>query len=325
MRANVIFMRRLAFLILVSTTALPLAASAQLSVQLRMQRETFLRYESVPVTVSIRNFSGRPVQLRDSESRPWLDFVVADERGGLIGAVGKRAGEEPLAIAAGQTLIRTIDLLPIYDLRTRGNFQVQAVVEMDGARTISQPVRFTIVHGRELWSQTVGLPTTGSNDEYRTYSLMTRREQHYDLLYVCVEDRKSELVYGALPLGVNLADKEPEVRLDKMGHLYVLFRTGPRAYAYAHVDPQARILDRAAYSDLASEPRLVADTGGNVAVSGGEKTYPRDVRMTNEPEVKPTPPPVPQKPKKSWWPFGRPKPSAESSPSNSPSSNFRPR
>jgi hypothetical protein len=187
-----------------------------------MQRETFLRYESVPVTVSIRNFSGHPVQLRDNEGRPWLDFMVADERGELMGAVGKRSGEEPLAIAAGQSLIRTIDLLPLYDLRTRGNFQIQAVVDMGGARTISLPVRFTIVHGRELWSQTVGLPTSGSNDEYRTYSLMTRREQHYDLLYVCVEDRKSELVFGALPLGVNLAEKAPEVRLDKMGHLRTL-------------------------------------------------------------------------------------------------------
>jgi hypothetical protein len=317
-------MRRFLISLLLGLAALPVGVSAQLSVQLRMQRDTFLQYESIPVTVVIRNFSARPIQLQSSEGKPWLNFVIADENGGAIGGVGNRPIEEPLTVAAGQTVTRTLNLLPVYDLRTRGTYRVQAMVDMGAAHTISPPVHFTIVHGRELWSQTVGLPSSSSNEEYRTYSLLTRRDDHYDLLYVCVEDRKSELIYGALPLGVYLSIGEPDVRLDKAGHLHVLFQTGPRSINYAHIDPQAKVLDRAAYSNLLSEPRLTVDAGGQVVVSGGEKTYPREERVMNEPETAPAPP-APEKPKKSWWPFGRRKSSAESSETNSPATNFRAR
>jgi hypothetical protein len=317
-------MRRLIPLLFWAAVALPIGGRAQLTVELRMPRDTFLQYESIPVSISIRNFSGRSIQLQGSEAKPWLDFVIVTEEGGLIGAVGNRRVEEPLAIAAGQTVTRTLDLLPLYDLRTRGIYRAQAVVETDGVRTISPPLRFTIVHGREIWSQTVGLPVTGDHEEYRTYSLLTRRSDHYDLLYVCVADKKNDLIYGALPLGTYLTIGEPDARVDKAGHLHVLFRTGPRLFSYTHIDPQAKVLDRAVYADASSEPRLTADATGEVTVSGGEKTYPREERAMNEPEVKPAPP-VQEKPKKSWWPFGRRKPAAESNQTNAPAANFRPR
>lgn len=317
-------MRRLIPMLFWAAIALPIGAYAQLTIELRMQRDTFLQYESIPVSIRIRNFSGRSIQLQGTEAKSWLDFVIATEDGGLIGAVGNRRVEDPLAVAAGQTVTRTVDLLPRYDLRTRGNYRAQAVVETDGARSISQPVRFTIVHGREIWSQTVGLPVSGDHEEYRTYSLLTRRSDHYDLLYVCVADKKNDLIYGALPLGTYLTIGEPDARVDKAGHLHVLFRTGPRLFSYTHIDPQAKVLDRAVYADASSEPRLTADATGEMTVSGGEKTFPREERVMNEPEIKPAPL-VQEKPKKSWWPFGRRKPAAESSETNATPANFRPR
>lgn len=325
LRANVPLMRRLIFIFFCAALAIPVGVRAQLAIELRMQRDTFLQYESIPVSISIRNFSGRAIELQSTETKPWLDFIIATEDGGLIRAVGNQRVEEKLTVAAGETATRTLDLLPLYDLRTRGNYHAQAIVEVDGKQTISAPVRFTIVHGREIWNQTVGLPALSDHEEYRTYSLLTRRGEQSDLMYVCVADKKSDLIFGTLPLGTYLPVGEPSAFVDKTGHLHVLFRTGPRLFSYTHIDPQAKIIDRAVYADAPSAPRLSADATGEVTVSGGEKVYPREERAMSEPEIKPAPPPIQKKPKRSWWPFGRSKPATESSETNAVGTNFRPR
>jgi hypothetical protein len=231
-------MRRLVFLVYVGLATSSLCANGQLAVQLSMQRDTFLLYESIPVTVSIRNFSGRSIKLGDQEGRPWLDFVISDGNGRLMGAVGKPRVDEILTIATGQTATRTVDLLPLYELRERGTYQVQAVASRDGMKVASQGVRFTIERGRELWSETAGLPPGDAQDEnYRTYSLQIRRDKHYDMMYVCVEDRAHSVIYGAVPLGVYVALDQPKIQIDKNGHLHTLFRSGPQSFHYAHIDP----------------------------------------------------------------------------------------
>lgn len=318
-------MRRLIYLVVIGIAATGLRAHGQLAVQLRMERDTFLRYESIPVAVSIRNFSGRAIQLNDKDERAWLEFVISDEGGSMVRAVGKPRDEEPLSISPGQTVTRTLDLLPLYDLRDRGTYRVQAIVERGGARTVSQALRFTIVHGRELWSETAGLPTGDSDeDQYRTYSLQTRRDAHYDMMYVCVEDRAKQVIYGALPLGVYVAIGQPETRIDKSGHLHVLFQTGPRSFRYIHVDPQAKILDQAIYSDLMSQPALSSREDGTVLVSGGEKVFPREERAMRETPAQQAPP-AEKKPRRSWWPFGKRKTPEQSVETNVPSTNFGPR
>jgi hypothetical protein len=310
--------------------ALPFAAQAQLAVQLATERDTFLRYEAVPVQVSIRNYSGRTIQLEDQGDKPWLNFVVADENGRQVAATDAARNSETALIPPRQTVTRKIDLLPLFELRERGTYRVQATIASDGYSATSAPLKITVVNGREIWTQTVGLPRQ-DRDEYRTYSLVTRREQQYDILYVGVQDEARQLVYGMVPLGVYVALGEPSAVVDKAGSLHLLFRSGSRTFGYARVDPYAEVSDRAVYSEMLSQPRLVTDAAGRVSVQGGEKTWPRVEHVMSDKELQPpAPPPAPPK-KRSWWPFGRrssvtttnPAPSASST--NAPVTNFGPR
>lgn len=313
-------------LVLTGVVARPAGASAQLAVRVESERDTLLLYEAIPVTVKIRNMSARTVQLQDSAEGPWLDFIVADEAGGLIAAVQRLDTSEPLLVPAGQTVGRTVNLLPLYDLRARGSYRVQALVGYGGARVISPPLKFTIVHGRAIWRQTAGIAADddAGMDEYRTYSLLTRRGERYDILYVGVENEPPTLVYGMLPLGKYLAMGEPEALIDREGHLHVLYRSGPRSFDYARVDPHAKILERAAYSDFMSRPRLVLSAEGKVFLQGGEQTYPRVERVMTEEELAPPAPPPPPR-KKWWWPFARTPTAPDTGRTNAPSKNFGPR
>ncbi|HUJ09153.1 MAG TPA: hypothetical protein VL171_03940 [Verrucomicrobiae bacterium] len=299
-------MRRLLLFVIGTVLAVPLCVQAQIAVQLSMDRDTWMVYESIPVTVKIRNFSGRPIRISGQADAPWLSFLITDVADVTIGTVAKLPGWDAVTLAPGQTVSRIMDLLPYYDLRQRGTFSVRAIVKTDAIESLSAPVEFTVLNGREIWKQITGLPVASgqTNEEYRTYSLLKLRLAHNDVLYVGVEDEARGRVYGMIPLGDALALGEPSAKIDIAGHLHILYRSGPRSYSYAEIDPQAQTVKRMVYSDMLSVPQLVANETGSVTVRGGEQTYPKVQRMMTDSELNPPPPPAPPPKRKWWWPFG---------------------
>jgi hypothetical protein len=320
-------MRRLLVLVIGTFLSISFCARAQVAVQLSMDRDTLMLFESVHVTANIRNYSGRTIELGGAQGdTPWLSFLITDQAGSTIRPVAKLPALAAVTLSAGQTTNRTMDLLPYYDLRQRGTYSVRAVVNSGTIRTLSLPVKFTVINGREIWKQTVGLPSASgeTNEEYRTYSLLKLRQEHSDLLYVGVEDEAHGRVYGMIPLGDALALGEPSAKADTAGHLHVLYRSGPRSFGYAEINPEAKTIKRMVYSDILSAPQLVTDKDGLVGVQGGEQTYPRVQRLMTDAELNPPPPPAPPPPKKKWWwPFGpsKPKPAVTNAP---PTTNVQP-
>jgi hypothetical protein len=296
---------RLAFLCLWLTLAG--AWAAPLSVQIRCEKDTFLVYEAIPVTVSVHNFSGRNVAMDENEPQTSLEFVVATEAGQLVRAFGKPSLGHAVTIPPGQTVSQSIDVLPLFELRERGTYRIHAVLRNGAGTFQSPPITITILNGREIWSQVVGLPVRdGGAEEYRTYSLLARRGPGGDMLYIGVRDDVHGTAYSLVALGVFIPTAEPQAKADGAGNLHVLFQNGPRSYAYVAVDPVARAVARAGYSDFMSRPTLVAEKDGKVMVKGGEQTYPKIEHVMTGEELNPPPPPPKPKAKKShwWWPFG---------------------
>lgn len=288
--------------------AVPWSARAQVSVQVKMDRDTLILFESIPADVTIRNFSGRTIEFANRSTAPWLRFLITDEAGANITPVGNALASEAVMVKPGQTESITVNLLTHFDLRQRGVYTVRAVVDADGVQAISAPVKFTIINGRESWHQTVGLPLADgeTNQQYRTYSLLSRRSAYDEVLYAGVQDEPHGLVYGMIPLGNVIALGEPSAKVDAVGHLHVLYRSGPRSISYDEIDPDGRIVKRLVYSDVMSAPQLVMQNDGGVTVQGGEQIYPRVERVMTDEDFR-APPPVISKPKKHkhwWWPFG---------------------
>ena len=295
-------MRSVVICLLLSLTG---AMAAPLSVQLRCDHDSYLVYEAIPVVVNLHNYTGRTIQIDDTDQKSSLDFVVTDESGQMIHGFGRPAFGQPVIIPSGQTVSQTINLLPLYELRERGTYRIQAVVRSEAGTVESLPVRITLINGRELWSQMVGLPVTeGGPQQYRTFALVAGRAGREDSLYVSVRDDTHSIVYSLVPLGSFLSTIQPQARVDRSGNLHVLFQNGPRSSGYVQIDPFARPVARAAYSDFMSSPTLTISEG-EVSVTGGEQTYPKVERIMTDRELNPPPPPPPPKPKRRWWwPFG---------------------
>ena len=293
-------MYRVVLLIFVAVVTALSAANGQLAVRIRSDKDTFLVYEAIPVNISIQNYSGRTIQLEADNSTPWLEFAIVDEDNNMVRAVSKPATEDAILIPPGQTISHTIDLLPLYELRSRGSYRIQAVVNGSSGATVSSPLHVTLTNGRELWSQVVGLPVTeGGKEEYRTCALFARRGSHEDVLFISVRDEPHGVVYSLVPLGGFLPTSVPQTRMDRSGNVHVLFQNGPRSYGYMVVDSAAKVVTRAAFSDFLSRPELVSEDA-EVTVRGGEQTYPKPERILTEEEITP-PPPAKPKDKRHWW------------------------
>ena len=286
-------MRRM-FLFIVGAGLIAGNAIAQLAVQVRVPHPNFLVYESIPITVSVQNFSGRPIQLEDTGDTRWLKLIVTDENHTLVPITSALTASEPLTLAPGKVISQTIDLLPMFALRSRGTYQIQVNVRGPAVTVSSTPVQFTLIYGREIWTQTVGLPV--GDNEYRTYTLVTRRDGGDEFLFAGVREEPAKATYSLVPLGLFLSAGPPQTKLDKNGHLHVLYQSAPRSFSYAEIDPAAKASGRAAFSDFITRPELV-DKDGVVSVVGGEQTYPKSEHILSEGELHPPPAEMPVKPK----------------------------
>jgi len=296
------------------------SAQGQVSINLRLNQDTFLLYESIPAVLSIRNFSGRAIEMTETEDESWLHFMVTDENNGVIAGIGKAKLGGALLIGPGQTVSRTVDLLPLYELRARGNYRVQAQVTSGGVSVISQTEKFTIMQGRELARITTGLPARGEEgDEFRTYALVTHAARQAERLFLSVSEDKKGQVYPLISLGMRIPIGDPELLTDRNGDAHVLFQNGPRSFGYVRVGPKAEVNDRAVYTDTLTKPMLVIQEGV-VSVRGGEKVLPKSDRMMTKEELTPPPAPPATTKKHWWWPFG-----SRASTTNSPTAAPQPR
>ena len=292
------------FLLLLAVGALATNALAQLTVQIRLPETSLLVCESIPVMVNIQNYSGHSIQLADTGDSRWLKLSVTDASGSAIPATGTLVASEPVTIEPGKAVTQTIDLLPLFAIRSRGLYRLQASVHNTAGSAVSSVEEFKLMQGREIWSQTVGLP--GAKNEYRNYALVTRRNGNVNLLFAAVREDSVQAVYSLIPMGELLMSGTPQVRFDQQGHMHVLFQNGPRSFGYLHIDPAAKVVARMAYSNFTSWPELT-EKDGAISVGGGEQTYPKTEHIMTEDELNP-PPPVRLKPelkkKKAWWQSG---------------------
>jgi hypothetical protein len=275
---------------------------AQINVRLQTAQDTFLLYEAIPVILAIQNFSARTVELTGEDGKPWLSFLVTDESGNMVGQTELALPATPVLIPAGQTIAHTIDLLPYFQLRARGNFKVQAYISARGTVANSQPLRFTIMHGREIASVTKGLQMAdGEKDQYRTYVLMARAMHSGDQLYALVRDDDNGRVFEMVMLGKYTPSVKPSMMVDREGSVHVLFQGAPRSFGYARITSEGRVFERKIFSDYRSSPELVQNEG-EVSVVGGEQVYPKIERILTEEDLNPQPlPPIVKK--KPWWKF----------------------
>ena len=241
-------------------------AQAQIGVSLKLGKRDYLAGEPVSADVTIINHSGRAIEFQGFLGKPWLDFVVTNQRSEPVAPTGAGSFGK-WTLPAGQSSTRGVSLTAMFQLSTPGNYQVSATVRMPGLEgpvTVSNRVFFNVAPGRPFWSQKVGAGRSGKVREYRVlnFSGGTKSE-----LYVQVLDDRTGLPFTTFSLGEILLVRKPSVTVDSGQRLHVLHMASPTHWVHSVVDTDGRIVSRTLHRRTsAGDPYLTTSDKGAVTI-----------------------------------------------------------
>lgn len=279
-------------------------ARAQVQVDMEFKRTLYMIYEPIVCTVSITNLSGRMLDLADTPTDKWFGFQIETVDGRPLPPVNASYQNEPMQIAAGQKVVRNINITPLYPLSEFGTYRIQASVYSSQLnKYFSSPkMNIEITEGRLLWQQTVGVPPGSGEGQARTISILAHRLPRTSMIYLRLEDKDAGIVYCTTQLGRFVAFANTDVQLDGANQIHILQNTAPKAFLYSHFDLNGKVMQQQAYQLEKARPYLVRSPDGSVAVVGGTPYDPK------------APPPERKLPKMSDRPVPLPTPAAKPTP-----------
>jgi hypothetical protein len=282
---------KLFFLALGLAISVSLRAPAQVAVEVVLEQEQFLPSESMPVAVRIKNRSGQPLHLGAEAN--WLTFDVE----GADGLIVLKNAEVPVVgefeLNSSQVATKRVDLAPYFGMTQPGRYHVTATVRVKAWGTdITSPVKnFDVITGARIWSQDFGMPpsagATNRPPEVRKYTLQKANYLRAQLrLYVEVSDATESRVFKVVNIGKTVSFSTPEIQLDRLSNLHLVWQSGAAHFTYAVVSPEGALLRQEVYDYASSgpRPRLSMADDGTVTVYGGvRRVQPEPMPMVKSP------------------------------------------
>ena len=250
---------------------------AQIQVELKLKRLQYIAYEPVLATIAVTNLAGRDIELHNDRGQHWFGFEVSGKDGQPVAPVARAEEEEPLRVESGKTVVRKVNLTPLFGVHDPGSYRVRANIYFADLNKFfySQGKAFQVINARPIWQTTVGVPEgMPGAGEARTYSLLSNRFADHTSLYVRVENKESGVVYATYSLGRIIAYDEPQKEIDRANQLHILHCAAPRTWAYSHIGLNGQLLREATFMETKTRPRLRRTPGGEIAVGGGMRDVP---------------------------------------------------
>jgi hypothetical protein len=249
---------------------------AQVTVEVVLDQEQYLRDEAIPVKVRITNRSGQTLKLgRDAD---WLSFSIETREGHSVARLSDAPVKEEFTLDSSRVATRRVNLTPHYDLSLAGQYSVTATVKIPewNQELPTKPKRFEVVRGTRLWEQTIGVPSGDTAaPEIRRYVLQQAHLKRLTL-YARVTDESENVTYRLLPLGPLVSFSRPEPQVDKESNLHLLFQTGARSFSYSVITPKGELVLRQTHDYARTRPALRNGDDGRIYVAGGQRRLATD-------------------------------------------------
>jgi hypothetical protein len=270
--------------------------SAQVTVEVVMDRDQFLPNESIPVAVRVVNHSGQTLHL--GKDADWLTFnVESSDAKSIVFKNGEVPVVQEFDLETSKMATRRCDLAPYFDLSQAGHFSVTATVKLKGwdMELTSQPKNIDVVQGLKLWEKEFGVPRSAQTNkapEVRKYILQQATFFKKMQLYVRLTGAAESEVVKLIALGATTSFSRPDARLDELSNLHLMHQTSARTFGYDVISPDGEIVLHQTYDYTSSAPRLTINDDGKIVVVGGV----RRVASNDLPATKPASVPEDVKP-----------------------------
>ncbi len=260
-------MRRL-FTIAAAFLCTCVAAQAQLSTSLRLNKKNYVAGEPVICEITITNHAGRDLTLASSRQLPWLAVLVTNSAGNPV-STRKLNAFGAMKIKTGESLAKRVDLTDYFFLDNQGNFAVSAVVrdpsnQAQGGSTNRE--LFNLNPGRTYWKQKMGVSNDMGNHT-REFRLITSSSGQKSQLFAQVIDGTTGTKLRTFLLGDALMLRKPMVTLDKNQRMHVMFLATPTMWVHCQVSADGKLVDRKIHERASQgDPVLMAYGDGSVRV-----------------------------------------------------------
>lgn len=290
------------------TLFLALSLSAQMSMEIKLNQNTFLQYEPIFVRVAIRNMTGH--------------LIAFGERPGLKGSLrfdiypGKRNAlrlpfrkpdtqnmndrQKALAsilpdmqgviLPAGSVQEFTFRLSDYYDMRNIGSYTIKAVITHDQITSSyqSNTVQCKVTEGAKIWGPvSVGVPDSGTEDapgvlfntskiKTRSYSIVSYFTGKVTAYALIIDDK--DHTYFVHRIGFDLGpDLKPQCAVDFLSRLNILVAASPNVFAYYQFNTDGSLERKQVYIKTTTLPSLVLDKKTGIVMPAGGRVANKDV------------------------------------------------
>lgn len=219
-------------------------ASAQIALQLTLEKPRYMRYEPIYVKLMVKNISGNTLVFDGDEpaGRGSIGFRIESAGGRqarqYFNAPGTVSGiplqNSNLRMAPGQSRQLRIALNQFYDMQREGHYTVTALLNHPRLpRThISEPVSVDVQEGYEVMYKNIGLPSDSATDVIKTVKLSLLRFNDVDEDVYCLREEDDTNVYAVHRLGSYIDGQPPQMEIDDSRLVHLLLQIRPRIYAY---------------------------------------------------------------------------------------------
>jgi len=247
-----------------------LEARAQLSVEVLVEQQQFLKDEAMPIKVKITNRSGQTLHF--GIEADWLTFSVDNRDGSLVSKLHDVPVPGEFDLESATVATRQVDVTPCFDFSQPGRYNITATIKVrDWDQEIaSKPAVVEVKRGSKIWQQEFGVPQKQGAPESRKYILQQATFLKDQTLYVRVTDADESRTFRVFPAGRLLSFSRPEAQVDRESKLHLLFQNGPHSFLYSVVKPDGDLFLRQTYDFVGGQSvRLRQQEDGFIFVSGG--------------------------------------------------------
>ena len=261
-----------AIIVLALAGAVPVV-KAQLAVELKLDRELYIKYEPVRAIVSIRNYSGNALDFGDAqEPRGDLTIILNGEDAVAQGMTERTNVLAGRVLAPGETARFVVTVNALFNLQKPGGYTIAGQVGHQRLRSDyrTKKASFRVSEGESLWRQSIGIPTGPKDGEItdRQVSLLVLHERDASVYCLRIED--AERVYQVIRLGAGILGGEPVCMIDAVSNVHVLTRVKSRLFSYRVFDYGGKQKQKRYYAPVGVMPVLERDEKtGRVRVLGG--------------------------------------------------------
>ncbi|WP_294507576.1 hypothetical protein [uncultured Victivallis sp.] len=217
-----------------------LTASAQIGMDLTLNRTNYIQFEPIYACVTLRNDTARPLLFgKNPKLQGYILFEVTDQRGNIV---PKRPGMElsvrGLVLEPGQIKRMIVPINRYYQLDRTGVYRVHAYVShsMLPSEYKTVDLKFNVEPGISVWKQTVGVPDLNPQGDpnavsvERTYNIRSITEGATKAYYLVIEDSKK--IYSVIRIGKAVGYERFSVQVDMLSRIHLLMPLSPKVFQY---------------------------------------------------------------------------------------------